>query len=271
MEYKELGRTGEKISTIGMGTWKVGDATRPQERQEELLALRRGLELGINLIDTAEMYGDGKAERLVAETIKGTRDKAFVATKVWPNHLHYDDVILSCNRSLERLGLAQVDLYQVHWPNPKIPISETMRAMEKLVEAGKVRFIGVSNFGVEETKEAKESLKKNELVSNQVEYSLANRSIERSVLPYAEQERMTVIAYSPLARGNIPMRRMPREILDRYHMKPAQAALNWVTRHGSVVAIPKAAKLDHAEENATSVSVRFTPEEYERISLAFEG
>lgn len=271
MEQRELGRTGEKISTIGMGTWKIGNASGGTERQEELKALRRGLELGVNLIDTAEMYGDGKAERLVGEVIKEVRDSAFVATKVWPSHLRYDDVISACDRSLERLGIGQVDLYQVHWPNPNIPIGETMRAMEKLVADGKVRFIGVSNFSVEETMAASRSLKKNELVSNQVEYSLANRSIESSLLPYAEREKVTVIAYSPLAQGRIPMAKIPRTIAAKYGLKPPQVALNWVTRSSSVVAIPKAGRPDHMEENALSVAVRFTQNEYEQISQAFEA
>ncbi|MDV3278369.1 MAG: aldo/keto reductase, partial [Nitrososphaerales archaeon] len=226
MEYRTIGKTGEKISTIGMGTWKLGTIRSSKERLEQMDSLRRGIELGINLIDTAEAYG---SEPLVAEVIKDRRDSVFVATKVWPNHLHHDDVLEACKGSLQRLGIKQIDLYQVHWPNPRIPIRETMNAMEKLVRDGLVRYIGVSNFSVEQTKGAQDALTKSELVSNQVEYSLNQRSIEADILPYCEKQGMTVIAYSPLGSGSIPASHVPRAILTKYNATPAQAILNWVT------------------------------------------
>jgi diketogulonate reductase-like aldo/keto reductase len=266
MEYRLLGKTSDKVSTIGMGTWKMGTPRTSAERTAQLESLERGLELGITLIDTAESYGDGAAERLVGEAIRGRRDTAFIATKVWPTNLHRDDVIAACGRSLQRLGISYVDLYQIHWPNPQIPIRETMGAMEELVREGKVRHIGVSNFSIEETKEAREALRRNELVSNQVEYSLMNRSIESGLLQFCERERITIIAYSPLGRGSLPAHIIPKTILVKYNLTQAQTALNWVTFHENVVAIPKSATKAHTEENAASVSVRLSEEDYQQVS-----
>jgi diketogulonate reductase-like aldo/keto reductase len=265
VEYRQLGRTKEKISTIGMGTWRIGSYSGPEERNRQVEALRRGVELGMNLIDTAEVYGSGRSEEVVGEAIKGIRDDVFIATKVAQSNLHYDDVIRACRGSLRRLGVPYIDLYQVHWPNPSVPIKETMSAMEKLVEDGLVRYIGVSNFGVPETEAARATLTKNELVSNQVEYSLRNRFVEPEVLPYCIKENVTLIAYSPLARGNIADF-VPKVLLERYRLTPAQVMLNWVTRNDHIVAIPKAATVHHVEENASSVSVRFHQSEYDQIA-----
>lgn len=265
MEHRELGKTGEKISTIGMGTWKMGMYQGAGERSEQVRALRRGVELGIDMIDTAEMYASGRAEEVVGDAIKGLRDKVFIATKVWSDHLHYDDVIASCNASLQRLGVRHVDLYQIHWPDPKTPIKETMSAMQKLVDYGSVRYVGISNFSVAEAKEAREALPRSEVVSNQVKYSLTDRTVESDVLPYCKNEKLTLIAYSPLEKGSIA-RTVPAALLRKYNMTPAQAMLNWVTRDESVVAIPKSARVPHIEENASSVSVRFEPSEYDEIS-----
>jgi diketogulonate reductase-like aldo/keto reductase len=269
MEYKTLGKTSERISTIGMGTWEIGDSDDQRVRQRQIAALRRGVELGISVIDTAEMYGSGRAEQLVGEAFRDRRDSVFIASKVSPAHLHYDDVMAACDRTLQRLGSRYVDLYQVHWPNSRIPIAETMRAMERLVRDGKARYIGVSNFSVAETREAQDALTKSELASNQVEYSLTNKSVESELLPYCQKEKITVIAYSPLARGRLPTSGMPRSIMEEHQLSPAQLMLNWVTRHENVVAIPKSANLEHTEENANSVSVRLSEEEYRAISSAF--
>ena len=270
MEYKSLGKTNERISAIGMGTWEIGDSEDQRVRLRQITALRRGVELGINVIDTAEMYGSGRAERLVGEAFQDQRDSVFIASKVSPAHLHHDDVIAACDRSLQRLGTRYLDLYQVHWPNRQIPIRETMGAMERLVRDGKIRYIGVSNFSVVETREAQDALTKSELASNQVEYSLTNRSVEAELLPYCQKEKITIIAYSPLARGRLPTTGLPLSILEKHQMSLAQLMLSWVTRHDNVIAIPKSAKLEHAEENAKSVSVRLSDDEYRAVSRAFE-
>lgn len=265
VEYRWLGRTREKVSTIGMGTWRMGSYGSAEERARQVRALRRGVELGINFIDTAEMYAAGKSEEVVGEAIKEIRKEVFIATKVAPGHLRYDDVIRACRGSLRRLGTSYIDLYQVHWPDPNIPIKETMSAMEQLVQDGAVRYIGVSNFSVSETDEARAALARNEIASNQVEYSVDNRYVEPEILPYCAREKLTLIAYSPLARGRISGS-IPTGILQKYSMTPAQVMLNWVTRHEQVVAIPKAADIAHLEQNASSVSVRFDPSEYEQIA-----
>jgi diketogulonate reductase-like aldo/keto reductase len=264
VEYRPLGRTGEKVSTIGMGTWKMGAYSSAEERARQVMALRRGVELGINLIDTAEVYAGGRSEELVGEAVRDTRDEVFIASKASPGNLRHDDLIRACRGSLKRLGTTYIDLYQVHWPNPSVPIRETMSAMTELVEEGAVRYVGVSNFSVKETDDARAALSRIELASNQVEYSLENRYVEADVLPYCVREKITLIAYSPLARGNI-VRSLPQPLLQKYGTTPAQAMLNWVTRQEQVVAIPKAATLSHVEENAASVATRFEPEEYEQI------
>ena len=253
------------ISSIGMGTWRIGVYRGPEERARQVRAIRTGIDLGINLIDTAEMYAVGRSEEVVGEAVKDLRKEVFIATKVSPSNLHHDDVIKACSSSLRRLGTSYIDLYQVHWPNPSVPIKETMSAMEQLVHEGKVRYIGVSNFSVSETSEARAALARNEIASNQVEYSLTNRYTESDILPYCAREKVTLIAYSPLARGNIPEFAVQKPLLEKYKLTPAQAMLNWVTRHEQVVAIPKATNLAHLEENASSVSVRFTESEYEQI------
>jgi len=265
MEYRRLGRTSERISTIGMGTWRIGSYRNQEERAGQVKALRRGVELGINLIDTAEMYASGRSEEVVGEAVKGIRKDVFIASKVAPGNLHHDDVIRACRGSIRRLGTQYIDLYQVHWPDPNVPIKETMSAMEKLVQEGAVRFIGVSNFSVAETQDARAALAKNEIVSNQVEYSLSNRYAESEILPYCTMEKITLIAYSPLARGNIA-NSISGGLLRKYHMTPAQVMLNWVTHHDQVVAIPKATNISHLEENALSVSVRFSSDEYDQIA-----
>ena len=266
MEYRRLGKTGEEIPVIGMGTWNMGSAQDQKERLEQLDSLKRGLELGMTLIDTAEMYGGGKSEQLVGEAIRGRRDSVFLATKVWPNHLDFEGVLNACRRSIQRLGVSHIDLYQVHWPNPRIPMRDTMSAMEKLVRDGLTRYIGVSNFSVQQTKEAQDALTKSELVSNQVEYSLAHRTIEKDTLPYCEKEKITVIAYSPLGSGKLPETLIPRPVLDKYHLTPTQAALSWVTFKEAVVAIPKSAKRNHTEENARAASIRLSVEDYDLMS-----
>ena len=268
MEYRLLGRTKEKIPTIGMGTWRIGSYHSAEERAAQIRALKRGVELGMNFIDTAEIYASGRSEEVVGEAVKDVRDRVFIASKVAPGHLHHDAVIRACRASLRRLGTSCIDLYQVHWPDSSVPIKETMAAMEELVKDGSIRHIGVSNFSVEETDDARAALAKNEIVSNQVEYSLSSRSVEPDILSYCHNEKLTLIAYSPLARGRIADV-IPQPLLRKYNMTPAQVMLNWVTRDQQVVAIPKAADIGHLEENASSVSVRFTDAEYGRISKSY--
>jgi len=280
LERKSLGTTGESVAAIGLGTWNMGGRESPDYRDDERLieAIRYAVELGMNHIDTAEMYAAGHAEELVGEAVKQfSRDEVFIATKVWPSNLRYEDVIRSCRRSLERLQLKYVDLYMVHWPNPRIPLQETMKAMEKLVKDGLVRYIGVSNFDVELLEEAMNALKREEIVANQVEYSLEAREVERELIPFCERNGITVTAYTPLGKGRIPAEaasNTPRgkilaEMAQRYGKTPVQIALNWVIWRPNVITIPKAARKEHLEENAGAAGWRLTEEDYKRLSAAY--
>src|SRR2546426_10929559 len=180
MNRKELGQTQITLPEVGLGTWNYAGGVAP---------LRKGLELGALLIDTAESYG---SEDVVGQAVKGVRDRVFIATKVSPSHFKYADVLKAADRSLQRLGVERIDLYQLHYPNYFVPIAETLGAMEKLVEAGKVGFIGVSNFSLSQLKKAQKSMQKNRIVSIQVRYNLVDRTIEPSLLPYCQTNGVTV-------------------------------------------------------------------------------
>ena len=263
MEYKELGKSGEMVSSIGMGTWKLG-----MNPEIEIRALGKGLDLGINLIDTAEMYG---TEKLVGEAIYGRKD-FFLATKVSPHHFRHDDLIAACESSLKKLNVKQIDLYQLHWPNASVPIDETMRAMEELVDRGKIKYIGVSNFSPKEFEEAQASMKRYEIISNQVEYSLMVRNAERELIGFAERDGIAIIAYSPLGRGALfdsrheELRSMLEDIGKNYEKEASQVALNWLISRKNIVAIPKASTPKHVEENAGSVGWSLSKKDKERLS-----
>ena len=264
------------IPVVGLGTWEIGgrmssDSTRDKEDSE---SLRLGLELGMTMIDTAEMYGAGHSEEVVSRVLKGWSGPVFVASKVSPSHFHYDDVLRSARMSLDRLGVEKMDLYQLHWPNSRIPIGETMRAMEKLVEDGITRHIGVSNFSVDQLIEAQAALSREKIVSNQVEYSLIDRSIEKNLLPFCQRESVTIIAYSPLGQGRIPRDKGQEfKVLDQVaseHRKSrSQVALNWVLRNENVVTIPKASDKQHVRENAEAVSWNLSSKDLDRLDSAF--
>ncbi len=276
MQFRPLGRTRESIPIVGLGTWGIGGEMSPDPSPDDasIQALKLGLDLEMKFIDTAEMYAAGHSEEVVARALEGRRDGVFVASKVSPRHFAYNDVLAAAKRSLKRLGLKQMDLYQLHWPSSKIPISETMRAMEKLVSDGLTRYIGVSNFSVEQTKEAQQSLSHEKIVSNQVEFSLIDRSAEARILPYCQKEGLTLIAYSPLGQGKIPRGKGSSfKILDEIAEKSGktrnQVALSWVLQHESVVAIPKAADTGHVEENAEVADWKLDKEDYQKLAKAF--
>ena len=268
LEYREFGKTGFKASVIGMGTYYdpayivLARLLRLHRgRGLKIAALRKGVELGINLIDTAEIY---ETERLVAEALKGfKRDGLFIASKVWLTHLRYEKVLKAAENSLRRLECSYIDLYQVHWPNPSVPVEETMRAMSRLVDEGKIRHIGVSNFPLGLLKRAQEALPRHEIASNQVEYSLAVRRIEKDLLPYCEQNSIAVLAYRPLAHGALAkpgggLQKVLREIGEKHGGKtPAQIALNWLfNRSRMVFPIPRASKPERIVENAGAAGWR---------------
>lgn len=259
MNQKVLGKTGTKISEIGLGTWAYKDGIEP---------LKLGVSLGAYHIDTAEMY---HTEEIVGKAIHDLRTHVFIATKVSPEHLHHDDVIKAAQSSLHRLGIKTIDLYQIHWPNPRIPIKETMHAMEELVKLGKVRYIGVSNFSVEELKEAQAALPSQEVVSNQVEYNIHNRSIESELIPYCKSQKITVIAYSPLTRGQAAHKKndLLDEIASKYGKTRAQVVLNFLTREENVVAIPKSDDSRHIRENCGASGWRLSEPDTKLIASMF--
>ena len=278
MNFKQLGRTNVKLPAIGMGTWEIGGAReRDDSRDKEAIkAIRKAIELGIYLIDTAEMYGAGHCEEVVGEAIKPfPRENIFVVSKVWHNHLHHDDVIKAAENSLKRLQTDRIDLYLIHWPNPEVPLIETMQAMEKLVERKLIRFIGVSNFDICQVEEAESHLSQNEIVANQVDYSLLVRGRERDLIPYCQKNQITVMAFKPLARpsaeGGLPQNEFLREIGKKYGKTPAQVALNWLISKEPVIAIPKAVNLGHLEENTGATGWVLAQEDLESISTHFSG
>ncbi|MEQ9714326.1 MAG: aldo/keto reductase [Candidatus Asgardarchaeum sp.] len=267
-DLKELNRTGCKVPAIGLGTWKIGGSMTPDHSQDDLAikALRHGISLGMWLVDTAEIYGGGHAEELVGEAIKiFNREKIFIVTKVWETNLRYDDVLKAAKRSLKRLKTNYIDLYLIHWPNPRIPLSETMKAMEKLVSDGLVRYIGVSNFSVELMEEARSYLSKEDIVVNQVKYNVYDRSIERDILPYCQKEGITLMAYTPLAKGSVSTDKTLIEIGRKYSKTAAQVALNWLISKDMVIAIPKAIRIEHIEENAGAMGWRLSEEDIRYI------
>ena len=260
MNYKELAKTGVRISEIGLGTWQYQGGVEP------LLA---GIALGVNFIDTAESYG---TEEIVGQAIKGIRDKVFLATKVSPRHFRRLDVIRAAEQSLKRLNTDYIDLYQLHWPNYNVPIGETMAAMEDLVQAGKIRFIGVSNFSEGEVEKAQATLSKNRIVANQIKYSLVDRTIESGLLQYCEANHITVLAFSPLARGLQNVRRFdPNDVIatvaQATKKTSAQVALNWCNCHTVVAAIVKADTVDHVRENCGGSGWRLQPEQLAKPSI----
>ena len=259
LDRKQLGNTGVKISEIGQGTWDYNGGVEP---------LRLGVSLGATHIDTAEIYG---TEEIVGKAIEGIRDQVFLATKVWSDHLRYDNVLRAAEGSLKRLNVEYVDLYTIHWPNSAIPIRETMRAMENLVQRGKVKFIGVSNFSVEQLKEAQASLSLHDIVSNQVKYNLKTRQIEQDLIPYCKSQKITIVAYSPL---KVQAVRKANDLLDqiasKYGMTRAQIALNFLTTDENVVTIPKSDNLEHVKENCSASGWRLSKEDVKWISERFK-
>lgn len=268
MELRELGDTGVKVPAIGLGTWQYRGGVEP---------VRKGIEQGAFLIDTAEMYG---TEGIVGNAVEGLRDQVFIATKVSGNHLRYDEVLRAADESLKRLGIDRIDLYQIHWPDPSVPIRETMRAMETLVDMGKVRFIGVSNFYLKDLQEAQASLSKHKIVSNQVKYSLFQRGIEDDLLAYCQKNHITVIAHTPLAKGALTARplfkrRQAMGLLQKVAREcgktMAQVALNWCIAKECVIAIPKSDKVERVVENCQASGWRLSTEQIEALNEAFSS
>ena len=260
MQLKRLGNSLVQVSEIGFGTWNYKGGIEP---------LRAGIEHGACLIDTAEIYG---TEEIVRQAIGDCRDRVFLATKVSPRNFRKRDLIAAAERSLQRLGTDYIDLYQLHWPNFTVAIEESMAAMEALVDAGKIRFIGVSNFSVPELKKAQGVLSRHKIVSNQVRYSLIERTIEGGLLSYCRQNAITIIAFSPLGTRFSQLREHdPDEVLVKLAKESgrteAQIALNWLIAKDGVIAIPKASTVQHAVEDCGASGWRHSQNEYSRLEV----
>ena len=300
MEQVELGRSGIKVSQIGLGMWQAGGTAWGEDVRDQdcIDAMLRAYELGVNLIDTAEVYGHGHSEEVVGQAIKRMdRDELVIATKVQGDHLRYDDVLRACERSLKRLGLKEIDVYQIHWPDPwqQVPLKETMKALEKLYNEGKIRSIAVSNFAVRDLEEARSCLSSTDIVSNQVQYNLLHREIEKELLPYCQREKITVLAWGPLGEGVLTgkynLERKPEDDIRKGHhffkdenllqisklldvldaigkergKSKSQVAINWLLSRPGVVPIPGAKRPEHVEENVGAAGWSLTKEELERI------
>jgi diketogulonate reductase-like aldo/keto reductase len=244
MRTREFGSTGVKVPIVGQGTWQM--------RRDGLEALTAGIKLGMTHIDTAEMYSG--SEEVVAEAIRGSRDKLFLVSKVLPSNASYKGTLRSCEASLRRLRTDYLDVYLLHWWSSH-PIADTMRAMEELVAAGKIRYIGVSNFDVARLQQAQKALTREKIVCNQVLYHMRSRALENNVLQYCESHNIAVVGYSPFGQGDFPSSTSKQgkalQVIAERHGKTArQVALNFLTQHTSLFTIPKAGKLEHVRENA---------------------
>jgi diketogulonate reductase-like aldo/keto reductase len=258
--------SGEAIVALGQGTWGMGEDSR--RRATEVRALQRGLELGMRLIDTAEMYGDGGAEEVVAEAIAGRREEVFLVSKVLPRHATRKGTIAACHQSLKRLQTDHLDLYLLHW-RERVPLAETLEAFDTLLKSGEIRYWGVSNFDTDDMEELVALEGGGAVAANQVLYNLTRRGIEHSLLPWARAHRIPTMAYSPIEQGRLLKNAGLRRIASRHDATPAQIALAWVLRQDDVVAIPKSATLDHVEENRSALNVRLTREDLKELDREF--
>jgi diketogulonate reductase-like aldo/keto reductase len=257
---------GVKVPSLGQGTWQIEDD------RGAVAALRRGIDLGLTHIDTAEMYGDGASEKVVGEAIRGRRDEVFLVSKVLPSHADAEGVRRACERSLKHLGTDHLDVYLLHWRG-RVPLEETFRAFTRLVEHGKIRAFGVSNFDVDDLEEAFQKGGE-KMVCNQVLYHLQERTIEARVQPWCERKGVAVVAYSPFGQHDFPPPTSPGgkvlvEIGAHYGKTARQVALSFVTRSPHVFTIPKSGDVRHVEENAGALGFELAPGDLAKIDAAF--
>ena len=268
MERRQFGATGRGVPVMGQGTW-YGEA---EDRAAAIRALRRGLDLGMTHIDTAEMYGAGEAERMVAEAIEGRRDEVFLVSKVLPENASRAGTVAACDGSLRRLRTDRLDCYLLHWRG-RFPLEDTIAAFEQLRQVGKILSWGVSNFDEPDLEEALQIADEGRIACNQVLYHLQQRAIEHAVIPRCEEHGVAVVAYSPFGHGDFPGPhtrggRVLHEIAAEHGATPRQVALRFLLRRPSLFAIPKAASPEHAEENAAAGDLRLTAAELARIDQA---
>jgi diketogulonate reductase-like aldo/keto reductase len=258
--------TGEKVAALGQGTWTMGESTR--RRKEEVTSLCLGFDLGMTLVDTAEMYASGGAEEVVGEAIAGRRDEVFIVSKVMPQNASRRGTVNACEKSLKRLKIETIDLYLLHWPG-SVPFSETLEAFVALRKAGRIRHWGVSNFDLGEMEQAVALRDGNAVATDQVMYNLARRGIEFSLVDWCEQRRVPIMAYSPLDQGKLLRSPAVVSVAARHSATPAQVALAWVLRQKNMIVIPKAGSETHVRENHGTLKLRLNLEDFAELDRAF--
>jgi diketogulonate reductase-like aldo/keto reductase len=258
--------SGESVPTLGLGTWKMGEDRR--EFDAEVAALKLGLDLGVTLIDTAEMYGSGGSERVVAEAVRGRRDDVFIVSKVLPSNASRKATVTACERSLRNLSTDRIDLYLLHWRGG-VPLSETVEAFEALKRAGKIRHWGVSNFDTGDMEELMALPMGKGCQTNQVLYNLSRRGPEYDLAPWSRERGMPLMAYSPVEQGRLAGSAKLEAVAARHDATPAQAALAWVLARPGVIAIPKAVKPEHVRQNVAAAAIELTPDDRAEIDRAF--
>ncbi len=259
-------KDGEAVPALGQGTWQMGET--PSRRAAEIQALRAGLDLGMTLIDTAEMYGEGAAEELVAEAIRGRRDEAFLVSKVYPHNAGRRDVVEACERSLRRLGTDRIDLYLLHWRGG-VPLHETVAGFEDLVHAGKIRRWGVSNFDTDDMRELFAVPGGEACATNRVLYNVTRRGPAFDLIPWLAERAMPLMAYSPVEQGRLPRGGALEAVAAKHGVGSFQVALAWLLRQPHVIAIPKAGRAEHVRDNQGALALDLDGDDLARIDAAF--
>ena len=264
-------RNGSILPAVGQGTWHLGQDRHPAELEEE--ALRTGISLGMTLVDTSGNYGEGRSEELISHVLAGERDRIFLVSKIETNEVPGDAMIHACEASLRRLGTDYLDLYLMHWPIPESQFSAMVAGFEKLRAAGKIRAWGVSNFSAGQMEALFRVPDGDRCATNQIPYSLNNRSVERDLLPWCKQHDMPVMAYSPLGGDNklVIYDQTLAQISAAHGCSAAAVALSWVIRNGNVIAIPESGVPAHVKENAMALSLTLTQEELHALNAAYPG
>jgi len=258
-------RTGENVAALGQGTWRMGEDRR--KHSQEVTALQLGLDLGMTLIDTAEMYGDGGAEQVVGEAIRGRRDEVFLVSKVLPENASRHGTVAACERSLKRLATEQIDLYLLHWPGSH-PLAETLQGFQELVQQGKIRHWGVSNFYVDDMEQLTQLPGGDAAVTNQVLYNLTRRGIEWDLRPWCQRNNVSIMAYSPIEQGRLLSHDSLDVVAKRHGASRAQIALAWVLNSGAI-AIPRARTDAHVRENRAVLNIHLTAQDLADLDRSF--
>lgn len=257
---------GERVPALGMGTWNVGDQSAT--RAEEIATLQMGLDMGLRLVDTAEMYGEGLSESLIGEALAGRRDDAFLVSKVYPHNASRKGAVAACERSLRRLGTDHLDLYLLHWRGDE-PFEDTIEAFQALQTAGKIRHFGVSNLDLSDMEEFWDTPGGDAVAVNQLLYNLSRRGIEFDLLPWLRERNVPVMAYSPIEQARLLRNAGLKRFAEQHGMTPAQAALAWLLASDDIIAIPKTGHRDRLRENMGALDITLTPEQLAELDKLF--